>query len=498
MPELYKILRLGLCGVVSAGLVAACMNNPQHAVIEKQGEAINDQLVTLHDQNPIMDPAVERLSRPPANLTPISTAFDPLWFSERGDISMNNVYFPIAAKTLFASSGVVTTFDNDLDQTRKISIRHQGTLREALEELSIASGYGYTIEGNRVLWHKLVTATIDISSLPGVFSHALGTTEDEIESNDNSDQAEQVVRSKGHEFAFNKGELDVWTDIENVLKSAISEDGNYAVSRSMTALIVQDYPANIRKVRKVIADFNERLSRQVLVQVQVVNVGFNSSRADGIDWNLVRSQTGNTLNFASPLIPNSFGGIAPMILSAAVPETSDSPFAGSELLIQAIQQQATTSSVTQPRAVALNNQVAEIRVNTDTDYLASSKTTITDSVSSTEMIPGVVTDGFTMYVIPKVADDGSIFMQFSTTIAILEEINTITSGDSKIQTPVLSRNKFGNRVRMQPGQTLLLSGFLRKNVSIKDTNNFNTKLLGTRSSEIETLDTVLLITPVRI
>ncbi len=73
-----------------------------------------------------------------------------------------------------------------------------------------------------------------------------------------------------------------------------------------------------------------------------------------------------------------------------------------------------TSPVTQPRAVALNNQVAEIRVSTDTDYLASSKTN--------ETIPGVVTDGFTMVVIPKVVDDGSIIMRF----------NTLTLDDVKI------------------------------------------------------------------
>ena len=58
-----------------------------------------------------------------------------------------------------------------------------------------------------------------------------------------------------------------------------------------------------------------------------------------------------------------------------------------------------SSSVTRPEVLTLNNQVAEITLTTQQAYLAKSSVTVTggtDSTTTTELTPGVVTSGFTL------------------------------------------------------------------------------------------------------
>jgi type IVB pilus formation R64 PilN family outer membrane protein len=111
--------------------------------------------------------------------------------------------------------------------------------------------------------------------------------------------------------------------------------------------------------------------------------------------------------------------------------------------------------------VTINNQPAPIQVGRQTTYLASSTTTIgTGGAGNTvSLSPGVITTGFSMNVLPHILDNGKMMLQYSGDISALTKITTVTSGDTSIQTPEIDTRNFMQRVIMNTGETLVVTGF---------------------------------------
>src|SRR5205823_3858044 len=92
------------------------------------------------------------------------------------------------------------------------------------------------------------------------------------------------------------------------------------------------------------------------------------------------------------------------------------------ILFNALSQQGKTSVVSEPRVVCLNNQVAVVRIVQQNGYVASIQntslagstggsggTTNVGTVTS-QVTPGTVITGLTLYILPKIMQD-KIYMQ---------------------------------------------------------------------------------------
>ena len=122
----------------------------------------------------------------------------------------------------------------------------------------------------------------------------------------------------------------------------------------------------------------------------------------------------------------------------------------------------------------MNNQIATIRITNDTSYVKSTSVTQTPEAGTTSsIIPGTVTDGFTLYVLPKIQGD-KVYLQLS---SILSDLISIKKADNApagtdlkknpnstftaIEIPSLAQKMFNQRTALQSGQTLIVAGFRR-------------------------------------
>ncbi len=93
-----------------------------------------------------------------------------------------------------------------------------------------------------------------------------------------------------------------------------------------------------------------------------------------------------------------------------------------QTFINALDHQGKVHMVTNPQVVTMNNQMASIRITNDTSYVKSVSTTQTPEAGTTSSItPGTVTDGFTLYILPKIQGD-RVFMQITSTLSDLVSI----------------------------------------------------------------------------
>lgn len=248
--------------------------------------------------------------------------------------------------------------------------------------------------------------------------------------------------------------LSVYTSIENAVKAMLTANGKVVTSPATGTITVVDTPDSLDRVAAYIDNENKTLSRQVMINVTVLSVTLDDSDDYGINWNLVynnlRQQYGITSSYAATTGSNLFtAGII-----------GNSKFSGSTAVINALSKQGKVRRQTTASVITLNNQPVPVQVAKQTTYLQASQTTLVSQVGqSTTLVPGTVTSGFNMSILPHVLTNGTVLLQFSTDISSLRQIREVQSGTSKIESPEIDTRNFLQRVAMKPNETLIISGF---------------------------------------
>ncbi|MEO8965121.1 MAG: hypothetical protein ABI370_10670, partial [Gammaproteobacteria bacterium] len=219
--------------------------------------------------------------------------------------------------------------------------------------------------------------------------------------------------------------------------------------------------------------------------------------------------TGLSTNLTQVGINNSFshnGGAASTL----------TPATGVLALINALQQQGKVSVVTQPQVLCQNNQVSQIRLIDQLGYLASVQTTslaggsgVANGSSITSQItPGAVVTGLTLYVLPKILGN-KVYLQINADLSNNLGLTTISSNGqtvtsttpapantSAIQTPHVQQKQFNQRSVVTSGDTLILAGFRQVVNTVGAQQLMDSQALGGRTAQQVNTETVVLITPI--
>lgn len=458
--------------------------------------------------------------------TPISLAREPTWLRNHIVIHGQELPFSYYSRAIVNGGGsnVLLRYQPELQQDVRVSMNYSGTVKGALDLLASKTGYVYSINGRNIFWQAFLTKTYDVAFMPGsadyMMGKASGSTGGAVSAGGGG--AGQTVSaiiddSAANQYSNLKGTLSVWKDLEAGIKQLLSPQGRVMVSEATTTVTVRDRPTNLNLVSRFIANVNNNLQKQVLVKVQVLDVTLSNDFVFGINWDIVqRMFGGGGNNFilksdeGTPISLTSLsGGAIPTI--GIQPVKSDATTRYSSL-IRALTQQGKVSVVTEPRVVCLNNQVSQIRIVNSEGYLASvQNTTVGGSASgsstvTSQLTPGTVVTGLTLYILPKIVGD-KIIMQINADLSLKNSITSISSQTgtsavpansapgSFIQVPNVTQKQFNQRSVIKSGDTLILAGFR----SVQNTANamqlLDSQALGGKGSTQRNTETIILITP---
>jgi type IVB pilus formation R64 PilN family outer membrane protein len=294
-------------------------------------------------------------------------------------------------------------------------------------------------------------------------------------------------------------EADMLKDIEATVKSMLTLPDQMAFSKATGTLSITDRPDVLDRVQKYLDAENKKITQQVLINVQIVSVTLTDRFQYGIDWSLVYKSVSGKFGFG---LSNTVPGIDSSAISSSISilDTSSSPWAGSKAIINALSQQGRVSAEQSPSVTTLNLQTAPIQIGNVKGYLASSQTTQSANVgSSTALIAGSITSGFNMSLVPQILPRDGLLMQIAINMSAKPTFENITSGDSRIQAPNYDLQIFNQSVKLQSGQTLVLSGFDQTNKDATKTgvgSASNFIFGGGGTSETNRNIIVLMITPI--
>lgn len=266
----------------------------------------------------------------------------------------------------------------------------------------------------------------------------------------------------------------------------------YTLNEMTGTLYLKAKPSQVDAVDKLVKQYKSVLSRQVLIEAQILDIQLGDGFKYGIDWNRLTNDVavnygaGNVeLGGISSTIPNAGGlGSRSITIPSATYGAADTGALkfmttnndGTSLAIQALQQYGNLSVLSNPSIRAKNSRPAFISVGRSTQYISETSSTVTNTgagaTTTSDVTTSSVFDGIILGFEPFIDSDGKISltvhpMQSTVDSSSMELVDI--GGGSKISLPVIDFKGLTTSLSLNDGDTVILGGLIDE----KDSNAGN-------------------------
>ena len=290
----------------------------------------------------------------------------------------------------------------------------------------------------------------------------------------------------------------VWSEISESLKSILGGRGNYSIAQSAGTITVTTTPRIMGEIARYVHDLNNSLSRHVWLKVEVLDVNLTDQNANSFNLSAALSglmKSGSILTTGQPGV-FSLAGASPVTTT-----TMTLPNSSTNAVIHALSTLGKTSVATRSFVTTLNDQAVPVQNVQNIGYLMENLAGIAGIGQSTftQNIPGSVTVGFTMTLVPHLLDNKEMLLGVSIDDTNLNQMQTLTSGGGSIQLPNTSQRSFMQWVKLTSGQTAVIGGYEQTRRVFQQNGTgtpSNFYLGGGQNSQIVRDAIVILVTPV--
>lgn len=255
----------------------------------------------------------------------------------------------------------------------------------------------------------------------------------------------------------------VWQQVEDGIKTILGAQGEVSLSPSTGLVVVRASPDRMREVAAYIRLQNETRLRAVTVRVLVLNIRLSDSDEYTLRLQPAFADRGLTLSGASPATVATTTGISQItagLISSPPASEEFRRFAGSRAILQALSSMGRVSVRNEVSVFTLNDQPTPLLVGSQTSYLASiTQSAVSTAGVQTSLVPGIVTSGTSLNVLPRIRGDGRLVLNYALSISELRRLNNVSSGGQTIQVPEVDTRAVQQSVEMASCETLLLTGF---------------------------------------
>lgn len=413
---------------------------------------------------------------------------------KRVDISARNVEAAVLFASLINDSGYSVAIHPEVQGKVTLSLK-QVTLAEALAVIEDMFGFEIKLKGR--VYHiypagmRIASFTLDYlfmnrmgGSRTSVLAGHLSTQSADGDSGGSSGSGTSSSGTEGKEFTgeFSSNNLEDGTEIVTVtstnywayLETKINKllekkAGRDVIISPMTGLVtIRAYPNEIREVRDFLEKETDHLNRQVILEMQIIEVTLKDEYQQGITWNRAGDNIDNTNllfdsvhQLADSVIKNTIGGGGALSIANG----------SFNAVISLLETQGDVNVLSKPRVTAMNNQKAVIKVGGD-EYFVTEISTTTVTGTATTSTPTVELSpffsGISVDVTPKINDDDSVLLHIHPAIIDIEEqIKSISFGTSDTGNMIIPVAKSDVResdtiVKSQSGDVIIIGGLMKQ------------------------------------
>jgi type IVB pilus formation R64 PilN family outer membrane protein len=382
---------------------------------------------------------------------------------------------------IFGMDSLVETEEEEL-----IEYDFNGDLKGLLDYITIAidKKWEYDSESQKVYFYKYRTEIFDL--LQAKESITKSTT---ITTESSSSGAGDGGTSGNSQTIQFSSELNSWDDMQNNIENMLSEDASSSFDPTEGTVIVTDSDYVLSGIRKYVHKINEDASKQVLLDMRIINVKVKDEANFGMNWSAVNQAVSSSLLGGNITSSFSLGSTA----RASNFLQLDNSSTGMGALFSALNEFSNFKVSNNLNATTMNNKPVPMQVVTEVTYFQS-VTSETTEQGTERLVPTIATvkEGITVTVTPKIHDQ-NVVLDYSMNLSVIDEIKEV--GNLGAQTPVISLKNFTQRVIAKNGEPLIVAAFDKVNKNGGSSSPFSGDLwfLGGSEKTSEEKETVLIV-----
>jgi len=258
--------------------------------------------------------------------------------------------------------------------------------------------------------------------------------------------------------------FDFWQDIEKELNLLLQSEGEEAfapIINENTGLITLSGSASqLQRASLYIKNLQERLKKQVAIDVNIIAVSLDKAHSTGINWqnfNLsfnTANASGAPSNIAYTNTNSSDFFVRNLGFNAGINLSS---------IINFLNTNGKSKVLSNPKLMALNNQQAIISVGDTINYQVKESSKSSDSGTTVSEVYNnySIFVGILLNILPEISDDGRIILRISPSLSSFKYAQDNRRQEAvRTIAPDTVQKKLSTVVQMENNQTLILGGLI--------------------------------------
>ena len=402
-------------------------------------------------------PSLEKVTPREVNEKPVMPVYDPLE-DHTVSFSMINEDLKVILYSLSQSVGMNLIIDPAVNLEKKLLTLNFQNVSAATVLKEVLNTYDlyYEIEGNviRILPFKEHIFSLDfldtkITTNFNVGGDVLGVSEETTSGLKGKFELSGQAAKQGNDY-------DV---VEEMITRIISKNGKFSLNRLSGSLYVKDTPTVIRSISKLINHFKIMLSRQILIEARIIEVGLSDKYQYGIDWSVLRDKAASLTTKTS--VAWSLGN--GLVFSHANNEVTI------DAAMDALMTFGKAKVVSNPSIRVKHGKPALISVGTSFTYQKRVQTTREVSSATdreiTDIEVSTVFDGLILGVIPFIGKDQRISLLINPINSSVDRDSLIPksvggSSGSEISLPEVRVKEISTSIDLEDGDVVVLGGLI--------------------------------------
>ena len=250
-----------------------------------------------------------------------------------------------------------------------------------------------------------------------------------------------------------KSEFTFWENLKKSLLKLFPDTQKVSISmnRGASLLTISADKKDMKKAQKFLNLLMERMHKQVLVEVKLIELVYDDSHSTGIDWSKLDVSLNVGLNKIEGTAGNTFKNSYKIVYNFS---TSD--------FFKYLDKFGDVKVMSNPKILTMNNQPAVVNVGQQLSYkyqTGSVGTTGGTAASTTTFSLGSTFIGITLYVIPEITNNNEIIMSINPVVSSLVEDNLPKTQIREIP-PDTKIKQMTSIVKVKDGQKVLIGGLI--------------------------------------
>lgn len=476
-------LRRGCLSLVITSMLLVGCSSQEFKDNQKKNDEIQQEIATR--STTIKNKKVDYITLPPVTQRTIVEKVDTAWLDTVVTVNVADMPLSIVIEEIMNGVGLPIWFSEEVEPNKVVSLNFSSTRLDVLNLLSRETGYGISAKDKRLEITKYVTETFSLNIPAGTYSAQIGS-QGEASGDDSA-------RIEGQFLNIEYSEVNIVEEIADGIVKLLGGDDKaknaVSTATSLSNITVRATPDQMMEVRNLIDNAQASLSKQVMLDIRVLEFKSNLGTERGIDWNIVRDTGDGLLQFFVPGTTTVSQG-----LGSGLAFTGTGKWSGTESLIKVLEKQGSVSTETPITAMILNNQPAKITQQRVEPYISEASSESSEGVVSASVKRDKEVEGVDMMVVANVQRN-HVWLRISGQLQKIVQREDKKVEDIALQFLTVQKSEitFANKLRY--GQTYVIASIKQTSRLAESSKSFWTPLFGGTGSQTDTIETLVLLTP---